>query len=304
MKNLIILVFLLAAAIVLGASLLMPAQPRVSETAVVHAPQGTVVRALATRSLWERWWTKPDMLSYPVDNFHNSEVIEPAFTLEVKLDKKAIPMPLVIMPLGNDSARVVLQVLLPESKGMMGKARNFFTAKRVAAGVDDLLQALKSFSEKEENIYGLKVQQVKVRDSILLTTTFMHDAAPGPAFIDSIVGNMKAVAQQGGAAVTGPVMMHFEKSGNMHLVMLGLPVDREVEARGDYRTRRMVMGNLLEAEVRGGRTEIEKGFRQMEKYIRDHRRTSPAIPFEVPLTNRMAEADSNKWLTRIYYPII
>ena len=63
-------------------------------------------------------------------------------------------------------------------------------------------------------------------------------------------------------------------------------------------------GNILITEVKGGPEEIKKAYRQVELYISDFQRVAPAIPFESLVTDRRAEKDSTKWITRIYYPVM
>jgi hypothetical protein len=41
----------------------------------------------------------------------------------------------------------------------------------------------------------------------------------------------------------------------------------------------------------------------MENYARDHKKQSPAIPYQLLVTNRLTEADTTKWITQINYPV-
>jgi hypothetical protein len=42
---------------------------------------------------------------------------------------------------------------------------------------------------------------------------------------------------------------------------------------------------------------------QMKNYISDYQRTVMAIPFQSLVTDRRKEADTTKWLTKLYFPI-
>jgi hypothetical protein len=66
----------------------------------------------------------------------------------------------------------------------------------------------------------------------------------------------------------------------------------------------MVLGDILVTEVRGGPHHIKKGLQQLEYYLNDYQRTSPAIPFESLITDRSIQPDTAQWVTRIYYPVI
>jgi hypothetical protein len=65
----------------------------------------------------------------------------------------------------------------------------------------------------------------------------------------------------------------------------------------------MVLGNILEAEVRGGEAAVQNGIEELENYKEDHEKTSPAIPFQLLVSDRSKEPDTAKWITRLYYPV-
>ena len=65
----------------------------------------------------------------------------------------------------------------------------------------------------------------------------------------------------------------------------------------------MAPGKILVTEVKGGPHAIQVAYAQYEKYLQDYHRISPAIPFESLITERIAEPDTGKWVTRIYYPV-
>ena len=87
-------------------------------------------------------------------------------------------------------------------------------------------------------------------------------------------------------------------------IMVAIPINKSLKSEGDIFIRRMLYnGNLLMTEVRGGRNTINNALVQLTNYVRDHQYTSPAIPYESPVTDRIAEPDTTRWVTRIYYPI-
>ena len=63
-------------------------------------------------------------------------------------------------------------------------------------------------------------------------------------------------------------------------------------------------GNVLVTEIKGGTYTIKKSFDQLENYLTDAKRTSPAIPYEMMITDRSKETDTAKWVTRLYYPVM
>ena len=64
------------------------------------------------------------------------------------------------------------------------------------------------------------------------------------------------------------------------------------------------MGDILVAEITGGKNKIDSAMKQMDTYALDHQYNNIAIPFYSLVTDRMKVADSTKWVTKIYYPIM
>jgi len=63
-------------------------------------------------------------------------------------------------------------------------------------------------------------------------------------------------------------------------------------------------GFILEGEVKNGPYTIDAAMEQLEVYRADHQYTSPAIPYQLLVTDRLKETDTSKWITKLYYPIL
>ena len=121
-----------------------------------------------------------------------------------------------------------------------------------------------------------------------------------------MVDELRAYILQQGAKETGyPMLNVFTKDSINYLVKVALPVSKALPSSGTMSYRWMLPGgNILITEVKGGPEEIKRAYRQVELYISDFQRVAPAIPFESLVTDRRAEKDSTKWITRIYYPVM
>ena len=99
-------------------------------------------------------------------------------------------------------------------------------------------------------------------------------------------------------------MMHVVQIDSFHYeTMVAIPVNRSLQGTDNMMTKRMVLGNILEAEIKGGGTTVRSAMGQLENYKKDHRMESPAIPFALLVTDRSKEPDTTKWITKIYYPV-
>ncbi|MFN9666034.1 MAG: hypothetical protein ACK57C_05515 [Bacteroidota bacterium] len=86
-------------------------------------------------------------------------------------------------------------------------------------------------------------------------------------------------------------------------LMTALPVERPIQPTDLFRNKSMAPGFLLKADVKGGLSSIEASEREMENYARDNHKQSPAIPYQLLVTDRRKEADTTKWITQINYPV-
>ena len=120
--------------------------------------------------------------------------------------------------------------------------------------------------------------------------------------IYSVVHKLEALAVKAGAHTTNHPMLNIDSSGRKVITKIGIPIDREIDVTGTaYEIKRMVLGNILISEVTGGPYTSKNARKQVELYMNDHKRKSPAIPYESLVVDRSGEPDTAKWVTRIYY---
>ncbi len=86
--------------------------------------------------------------------------------------------------------------------------------------------------------------------------------------------------------------------------MVAIPVNKTITPNNEFLLKKMVPGKILVTEVRGGIHTINQAQKNIELYMNDHHLVSPAIPFHSLVTDRSKEADTAKWITKIYYPVM
>ena len=173
-------------------------------------------------------------------------------------------------------------------------------------GLNRILNEIEYFFSKTENIYGSVIEEKLVEDSVLIFTDTISEGYPSTKFIYSLFGNLRKNILDNSVKETGHPMLNVSTTDSIHYhVKVALPVDKEMPATGNISYKKMMkMGNILVSEVKGGPYIINQAFKQMELYVTDHERMAPAIPYFSLVTDRMEEADSSKWVTRIYYPVM
>ena len=146
-----------------------------------------------------------------------------------------------------------------------------------------------------------------MKDSILVSTYGIFKNYPSTEDIYNLIGKLKTYIKNESAEETGLPMLNIitpDSTGN-YIAKVAVPVNKRLPSFGNITYKWMLAGgNILVTEVKGGKSEIDKAFAQIENYISDRGYVAPAIPFLSLVTDRMKEPDSSKWITRIYYPIM
>ena len=172
--------------------------------------------------------------------------------------------------------------------------------------MNTILEEMKLFFSKEENIYGIKTEKAFVTDSILISTGANSNGYPDTKFIYTLIDKLKTHAFINSAKQTAFPMLNVDTKDSITFnVRVALPINKALPDAGDIVQKRMLVnGNILVAEVKGGVTATTAAFEQIIKYSLDNQRVAPAIPFFSLITDRTREPDSSKWVTKVYCPVM
>jgi effector-binding domain-containing protein len=205
---------------------------------------------------------------------------------------------------GKNTAKLVWRLSIENNLNPLKRVLNYFKAIAIKKQITIILEQFGNFAIKVKNIYGLKINRTIVKDTLLLTTVKSLDHYPSVSEIYSTIKKLNEFARSNTAQITNTPMLNVIKTykGNYNIT-IALPVNKAVAAKDNYFVNKMFPGNILETEIVGGRKSIDNGFLQMKNYMKDFKLTSPAMPFEMMITDRSIERDTNKWVTKLYYPI-
>ncbi|HLP37960.1 hypothetical protein [Lacibacter sp.] len=182
--------------------------------------------------------------------------------------------------------------------------RKWQMMKKYDTVIDELLLQLISFAEDRKNIYGVDITDGRIPDSLFISIRKTFNHHPSEAEVYEMIDQLGLYANTKNAKQVNPPMMHIEQLDTSHFeIMVALPIDKVIDNAGNFSFKQMVKGNTLIAEVHGGRATINNGLKSLEQFKSDYQFTSPAISFELMITDRRAERDTAKWVTRLYYPI-
>ncbi len=305
--------FLLSLACIYG---FIPGEPVISKVVLVESSPNKIYKYLSEENNWARWWPRKtdspsrtsghenDSFKYDGYNYQLNQALFNAVEVHIRNKTSKIKTFVTIVSLKKDSVEVKWQFSFVASQNPVKRIQQHLQAKDLEENMEAILYALQSFLERKENVYGINIRQEKVKDTLLVATKLLKANYPSTLEINNLINNLRGYIIQQGASETNYPMVHVTTLDSSRFeTMIAIPVNKALRDSGNFLFKRMVPGNILVTEVKGGRNTINKAFAQLENYLSDYRLETPAIPFESMVTDRFNEPDTTKWITRIYFPV-
>jgi hypothetical protein len=235
-----------------------------------------------------------------------SRIIFNGNVIRVSSDDIDVQSNLIPLEIALDSSSLYWVADIKASADPLTRIKQYNAAKKLKTSMSALLGAMKIYLEHPSNMYGVEIKEIQLKDSVLISTRTASSTEPGVTDVYLQVKKLQDYAAANKVTVTNSPMLHVQKKDPTHYeFMVGLPIDKRIPETKDIRIKAMPYnGNMLTAEIKGGPGNIKNGLRLMDVYKEDSKRTSPAIPFELMITNRAAEPDTAKWVTKLYYPVM
>jgi hypothetical protein len=306
-KTALIIVALLLILFILFVYVFIPQKMNIVRSLPIRCTPNGAKRMILDTGKWKNWWPSGDSAtSFGSDNFQFKPTIISFDGIAVDISKSDFSnkAELQILPVSRDS--VILQWDCGEINSSMNpllRIKNYQQSKELEKELQSILMRLRSVLEDEKNIYGMQVHKVKVKDSTLIATRFSTTAYPTVQQVYNAIDRLKKYIAGQNASENNFPMMHVDVEAGSYQTMIAIPVNKELPEKNGFIQKRMVLGNILEAELTGGAITVESGLKQLETYKVDHEMESPAIPFALLVTDRRMQPDTTKWVTKIYYPV-
>jgi hypothetical protein len=305
MKKILITLVLLLVFAFAAVYLFIPGKIKIYESVPVKATMTGTSRLLSNESKLHEWWPGGSNLNFNGKSYIINGDIFNAFGVTIIKEKDSLNSRMNLVLLADDSMSVDWSLELTTSTNPFRRFLQYKKAKEIQNDLNTILTGLKKFAEKSENIYGIVVKKTIVQDSVLISARRSFDHKPGVQEIDAMLQGLKAyIAQNKALEKNFPMLNVMMINSNDYVAMVAIPVDRELPVTDKFAPKVLLKnGNILEAQIQGGPHTIETAFNELENYRADHKYTSPAIPFQLLVTDRSKEPDTTKWITKLYYPI-
>jgi hypothetical protein len=315
MKKLFVILLIVVFAAIASIYLFIPTEIQVTKVATVNATTSATTRFLLNPEKWNRWWPSSDSgitsISKEVGFFYKNAHHTPTkalfngYGLKTVFKGAELKGEIIYAQLGSDSTALFWKYQYNCSYNPFQRIQDYYLLKDLKDNTAEILNNLKQFLEKEENVYGMKIQHSFVIDTILISTKSVFSTVPTTDQVYQMIGQLKTYIKQQNAIETGSPMINVLVLDKMHVqTMVAIPVNKQLAETAVFSWKKMVAGKILIGEVKGGDERTKQAFTEMHNYVTDYHITSPAIPFISLITDRKLEKDSSKWISKIYYPVM
>lgn len=306
------LMIVIAAVVVLIAAvfILTPTKLNIAEEVTIDAADVTASKFLISQNGWDKWWPgqkiNDKQYRYKGIDFYINKITNSDVYLKIQKNGLTFNSDMSYLAADEGSVKVKWEANGKSESGILATLQNYNGSKDVNLQVSAILNSLKVFLEDERNTYGYKIYLNHIKDTILLTTSGSYKNVPSVVQIYADINKLKAQAQKQGATQTNFPMLNITQTDEQqYLVNIALPINKRINPEAKSTINNMPKGsNLLVADVHGGPNTANNALNQMKAYMKDHRLVSPAMSYQSLITDRSAEKDTSKWVTKIFYPIL
>ena len=170
--------------------------------------------------------------------------------------------------------------------------------------IEVVLGAFKAFVEDAKRLYGVDFYRTMSNDSTLVTISFTTTTYPRTDEIYRRIDSLsRYIAGEGAKAINMPMLNVSRTADSVYRTMVAISVDKRLKGEGRIVPKGFVPYKMLEGEVHGGVSTVEKAFEQMQRFKIDYNIQIMAMPFQSLITDRRQEPDSAKWVTKVCAPI-
>jgi len=313
MKKWIIAAALLVLLFIVSTYIFIPSQIIVARTITATANPIATYRFLANDSNWASWWPGS------VGNAANHAVFEAGgyqfrktsnmyeyFDILISKGGSTEKSLLYLFTLGLDSIRIKWSTAISSGNNPFSRIRNYLHAEETGQQMDDILSAMQKHISVVKNLYGIDIRKEKVKLDNMVSITRVINRPPGIGDLYDMIRQMKNYISQSQAKEPDAPITHTTPLDNGYFsVLVAVPVERYLPGKDSIVPKKMLKGgDILVSDVTGGKSKIDSVMKLMDQYVSDHRNIRIAVPFQSLITDRSSEPDSNKWFTKVYFPII
>lgn len=305
MKKVLIGFLIIVVCFFVAAYVLIPGKEQIKASITMKAPLPGVFRSLSEIDSWKTFWPGDTPFKLGDQTYSVREKLYNAINIGISSGTDTIISTINLISIKSDSLTLEWTAEQINSSNPFTKVAQFTKTSALKTNLNKIIERIKEFMEQPKNIYGIDIKQTIVTDSVLVSTRRSFDHEPTLKEVDDMIQSLKRYIAEQKAVEKNYPMLNIPSPGNsIYPVMTAIAVDKELPLTNEFAPKFLLKGgNILETEVKGGPHAIKTAFKELENYRSDLKYDSPAIPYQLLVTDRLKEADTTKWITKLYYPI-
>ncbi len=291
----------------------IPAKIVLSNISTAQATISGEFRYIGQEENWEKWWRNDDGSSHTAGMpftyngtiFRLNRQFNNVAGIEIQRDGIKIQSVLNLISFSHDSTGAVWQCEIPAGSSPWSRIRNYRMALEIKKNMKGVLKIFSSFISNPQNIYIIPIYRTSTRDTTLLSARFTSNTYPATAelygYFDVVE---KSIRKQKGTVSGYPIMNVRVLENGLYETQVAVPTNKLLNDDGPIHHMRMVPGNFISTEVKGGLYTVNGAMKQLDYFISDNNKSKMATSFQMLVTNRISEPDTSKWITRIFIPVV
>ena len=290
--------------------LLIPATLEISKVTPVNATPSATFRFLSDQGRWKKWWpgqasdTPSSSFTYKSDTLFVSGKVQHIVEISIADKGETFKTVCTILAIPGDSAIIQWRTSMEAGLNPFHRVAQYRRAHEIKNNFSEIFSSLQSFLNNKDSVYGQHLAKSSTTDTTLIALRAIYPHYPSTPEIYRLISALSEYSAQQGARQTGyPIININASDSGQYQIMAALPIDKTLPGKGDIFPRKMIPGNFIVSEVRGGPHRVEEALTEIQHFFDDYKKISMAIRFQALITDRSKEPDSSKWVTKIYAPV-
>ena len=166
------------------------------------------------------------------------------------------------------------------------------------------LQRIKGVCESMPQQSTIKIDETTVPATEYLAVRATANASAISAKLGEAYGEITASMKKQGLDFAGqPFALYHSASETNFDFEAGIPIDKKGKDDGNVKSGTRYAGKVIVADYYGAYDGLVSAHAAIDEYIKKNNKQVSGAPWEEYVTDPVAEKDTAKWLTKVYYPI-
>ena len=300
---------LAALIILIGVILSLPKQKQYTDKILVNCTPTAATRIMSDFNQWNKWWPgeikNDSVLMFEGSEIKIQTILLNGFYANCYSRNISSFIDIQFLSAPNKESEFIYSFTLNYSANPFKKAvQVLFYSLHIKNELDSFILKIKSNLEDVKKVYGFEIFEERVPNAMHISTKKEFDHSPNTEEIyRSVDALYKYIAENQANAVNAPIYNIFTPDDKHYQLMVAIATDRPLPTNNTFLFKEMVRGKIIIGKSIGPNSTIDQCMKQVEYFVKDHGRSSPAIQFNRLITDRRKEKDSTKWITTINYPV-